>query len=1291
MNNVIVKSGLMLVFIIILILLTYAVYEYVQYQQGMHNDRDMTRRTIKDFDSKYKSFIKMLKAIIAQNKDNQIKISQLSSEDTYISEQIKEKDQVIQAKIAKLQESLAQHGGEIETLERQFDKLGNKIQKSKEIQALIKTMRQSNNQLFADLVMTSRQVTDTSSALWNALTQVFNRYLKTNDNIKDLQKKTVANNKTKIDLVQKRLEFRGLMSQYIAEISDINRDIRDLNFSVGTQHDRFQDLTQLVNANRISIEALYENYENNKNDIEQLNAQLNEANILRDQMSDRLNAIRDAYTANDDIDVGDTLMDIRAFLDELQIFIDVCRGAIEIIESANVIILQDINTLQNRINAINSRIDLLENKYDFIDTRIAELNTSNAYIENSLNEISQMHDDSSDDLTSLSDKYAILNTEIASMQQDLNVNDTYIDNIDENMRALFNFRQNGNVITNDLQDQQFNTNDISAFDFRTHATATNGMTISTGNAINDNRNLRVCKKESDNICLHFGIGDNGFNIMPQNVHHFIINDKNNNGLARFDMKNNAIFMGGVDESAALILHNNTAYARVEGNVVAPPPVVAPPAPMLPPGCRLVDDILKIATSIYHIAFLTKRGHVFTMGKNAAGVLGLGFSNMSWSSGHEHVITSPQQITRLNDGSPFPKIIDITSGTMAWYLTNTNQLIFTGGPITNGGASLPRQYNKISFKISNIFCGKEFIIGSVTPPSVGKKTFLVFTKKDTNELYRMDETVNLSEFPNGETIMAPLKIEGTNQVLKNVIGFSCNEDANIYLTTDKTVFIDKEAGYDTYRKQENFNPTVKQSDLPQITRILGDAWVIGTNNTLYSGQGGVWNNFFIEVNDIINISRIYSSDTFHLLTKQGKLFTDGYKGNWTEQIYFQNNSKKFDNMLVSQFWRAYGFLNDTAIITVLTTDSGEVYTIDKVNAINQLTFPFPPIEANEQNEENLKKYCPPVVAEFPETKISKLSSFSINSTHSIAYISNDKKMYMGRMDPVTLSRVYRKVGKQGRLNGAWVTFKGKPYTNVKMTWGQNAWTCILTYNGKLIMRNNTNEYTNLNVYIDSSNKENNISQFFINESNNICIITTNNVLYKGITLGFTYPNAVKRYENVKHMTFNRNRTVNLYNDITILHTDGSITGNLFQRSATQLPKPKEVFYNSVYDKIIWLSEEGDVYHNNDIDTIIGNHLGLGKKVFKITTMSDFVITCFLLFNGDIYIMGSQYEFNSNIPIKIPANPAKDILCIHDEIKVLLQNGNIVTISFRGVDGKNPKYVVSDEITIELSEDMDVPYW
>ena len=589
MNNVIVKSGLMLVFIILLILVAYAVYEYVQYQQGMHDDRSMTRRTIKDFDSKYKSFIKMLKAIIAQNKDNQLKLSQLSSEDTYIASQIKEKDKVIQRKISELDESLKQHGEDIENLDDEFKKLGDKIEKSKEIQGLIKTMRQKNNQLFGDLVMTSRQVTDTSSALWNAMTQVYNRYMKTTDNIEKLQKKTEENNKTKIDLVQKRLEFRGLMSSYIAEISDINRDIRDLNFHVGTQHDRFNELSQFVEINRTSIEGLYQNYNDNKSDIDRLNIELNEANLLRDQMSARLEAIRDEYTESDDLDVGDTLSDIRGFLDRVQIFVDVCKDAIEIVETANVIILQDINTLQTRIDIVNNRIDALEGKYDFLDERITELNTHNAEIESSLNEISDIHDDSRDDLTTLNEKYSTLETEIQSMQQDLSVNDTFIDNMDENMRALFNFRQNGNLITNNIQNRQF-TDDNSAFDFRTHATASNGMTIGMGNTIDDNRNLRICKKESDNICLHFAMGDSGLNIMPQNVNNLIINDKNNSGLAQFDMTNNVIRMGGINESAALVLHNNTAYAKVEGIPDVPAPDLPPPPPPPPPPVVNVPDV-----------------------------------------------------------------------------------------------------------------------------------------------------------------------------------------------------------------------------------------------------------------------------------------------------------------------------------------------------------------------------------------------------------------------------------------------------------------------------------------------------------------------------------------------------------------------------------------------------------------------------------------------------------------------------------------------------------------------------
>ena len=601
MNNVIVKSGLMLVFIILLILVAYAVYEYVQYQQGMHDDRSMTRRTIKDFDSKYKSFIKMLKAIIAQNKDNQLKLSQLSSEDTYIASQIKEKDKVIQRKISELDESLKQHGEDIENLDDEFKKLGDKIEKSKEIQGLIKTMRQKNNQLFGDLVMTSRQVTDTSSALWNAMTQVYNRYMKTTDNIEKLQKKTEENNKTKIDLVQKRLEFRGLMSSYIAEISDINRDIRDLNFHVGTQHDRFNELSQFVEINRTSIEGLYQNYNDNKSDIDRLNIELNEANLLRDQMSARLEAIRDEYTESDDLDVGDTLSDIRGFLDRVQIFVDVCKDAIEIVETANVIILQDINTLQTRIDIVNNRIDALEGKYDFLDERITELNTHNAEIESSLNEISDIHDDSRDDLTTLNEKYSTLETEIQSMQQDLSVNDTFIDNMDENMRALFNFRQNGNLITNNIQNRQF-TDDNSAFDFRTHATASNGMTIGMGNTIDDNRNLRICKKESDNICLHFAMGDSGLNIMPQNVNNLIINDKNNSGLAQFDMTNNVIRMGGINESAALVLHNNTAYAKVEGMPDVPAPDLPPPPP--PPPVVNVPDVppsysIKVFTQVHN--------------------------------------------------------------------------------------------------------------------------------------------------------------------------------------------------------------------------------------------------------------------------------------------------------------------------------------------------------------------------------------------------------------------------------------------------------------------------------------------------------------------------------------------------------------------------------------------------------------------------------------------------------------------------------------------------------------------
>jgi hypothetical protein len=65
----------------------------------MHNDHDMARRTIKNFDSKYKSFIKMLKAIIAQNKENQV---------TYIYEQLKKKTKLSKQNLKKVWLNMAE-------------------------------------------------------------------------------------------------------------------------------------------------------------------------------------------------------------------------------------------------------------------------------------------------------------------------------------------------------------------------------------------------------------------------------------------------------------------------------------------------------------------------------------------------------------------------------------------------------------------------------------------------------------------------------------------------------------------------------------------------------------------------------------------------------------------------------------------------------------------------------------------------------------------------------------------------------------------------------------------------------------------------------------------------------------------------------------------------------------------------------------------------------------------------------------------------------------------------------
>lgn len=90
--------------------------------------------------------------------------------------------------------------------------------------------------------------------------------------------------------------------------------------------------------------------------------------------------------------------------------------------------------------------------------------------------------------------------------------------------------------------------------------AVSGMTIHTQNELLSGNNLRIC---NSNSCLYFNVNGDSFNITPDdNVDSLVINSKSKLPMAKFDMENNSVFIGGDDiNSAALFTINSNLYVN----------------------------------------------------------------------------------------------------------------------------------------------------------------------------------------------------------------------------------------------------------------------------------------------------------------------------------------------------------------------------------------------------------------------------------------------------------------------------------------------------------------------------------------------------------------------------------------------------------------------------------------------------------------------------------------------------------------------------------------------------------
>ena len=218
---------------------------------------------------------------------------------------------------------------------------------------------------------------------------------------------------------------------------------------------------------------------------------------------------------------------------------------------------------------INSSISIVDNniRSSVIENNTKINNTSN-YINDINKKVSRIDLKNDDNYMEIKNKLNnydsnLSKTNIKIENNELNINkiDTNVTKFDTNIKQFIQYKSNGTTINDAIYSYQFGVSPNLSLDFLRNVNAISGMTIETDNT----SNFRLCDKNKN--CMDMNIDNGGLNIFPTNstsntTDNILIYDKNKeNVLAKFDLKNRGIYLGGEGEDAGMYIHNSNVYIK----------------------------------------------------------------------------------------------------------------------------------------------------------------------------------------------------------------------------------------------------------------------------------------------------------------------------------------------------------------------------------------------------------------------------------------------------------------------------------------------------------------------------------------------------------------------------------------------------------------------------------------------------------------------------------------------------------------------------------------------------------
>lgn len=138
--------------------------------------------------------------------------------------------------------------------------------------------------------------------------------------------------------------------------------------------------------------------------------------------------------------------------------------------------------------------------------------------------------------------------------------DEKVNNYNESLKKFFSFNDSQNMITNEKMFNHSFEGIIPNLKLLTQTTALGGLNVNTSSELLNSGNLRIC--DNNDSCVNMNVNKTGFNITPNaKVNSLTINNKSGVAMSKYDVVDNAIYLGGNTEAAPFYIKNNNVYMK----------------------------------------------------------------------------------------------------------------------------------------------------------------------------------------------------------------------------------------------------------------------------------------------------------------------------------------------------------------------------------------------------------------------------------------------------------------------------------------------------------------------------------------------------------------------------------------------------------------------------------------------------------------------------------------------------------------------------------------------------------